>query len=236
MKIFTIIAAGGTGNRMGQPKQLLPICGKPMLEWTVNVFKEVSEISGIVIVGPGEGLSPLVCKSGQERTDSIRNGLELVPKDCDIVLIHDGARPLITPEIIRNSIEECMKHDAVVVGVPVKDTIKQIRNPKPASPAARQGGSEILNKSKLPIVQIQNTLNRKELWQAQTPQVFKYSVLKEAYKNAKGNATDDSKLVEDLGIPVKMVVGSYENIKVTTPEDLIIAETILCSRQQKKNS
>ena len=213
MKIFTIIAAGGSGTRLGQPKQLLPICGKPILKWTVDAFKQVPKISGIVIVGPGEGLSPLVCKSGTERTDSVRNALALVPKDTDIVLIHDGARPLITPEIIKNSIEECIKHDAVVVGVPVKDTIKQVtRN------------------------NIQETMERSLLWQAQTPQVFKYSILMEAYKNAKVEATDDSKLVEDLGVPVKMVMGSYENIKVTTKEDLIIAEAILCSRRQKKNS
>lgn len=215
-KIFTIIAAGGSGNRMGQPKQLLSICGRPMLEWTVAAFKEVQEISGIVIVGAGRelNLSPLHCDSGPERTDSVRNALALVPKDTDMVLIHDGARPLITPEIIRKAIEECIKNDAVIIGVPVKDTIKSVN-----------GERRTVNK----------TLNRNELWQAQTPQVFKYSILKEAYKNAKGNATDDSKLVEDLGIPVKIVMGSYDNIKVTTPEDLIIAETILCSRQQKKN-
>lgn len=221
MKIFVIIAAGGSGNRMGQPKQLLPICGKPMLEWTVEAFKQVKEISGIVIVGAGRDLhlSDLVCESGPERTDSIRNGLRLVPKDCDIVLVHDGARPLITPEIIKSSIEECKKYDAVAVGVPVKDTIKQVsRDRSPTCPT------------------IEQTLNRNILWQAQTPQVFKYSLLTEAYKQAKGNATDDSKLIEDLGIPVRMVMGSYENIKVTTPEDIIIAEAILCSRRQKKNS
>ncbi|NQU17394.1 MAG: 2-C-methyl-D-erythritol 4-phosphate cytidylyltransferase [Candidatus Saganbacteria bacterium] len=242
MKIFTIIAAGGSGQRMGQPKQLLPICGKPMLEWTVDAFKQVSEISGIVIVGPGQGLSPLVCETGPERTDSVRNALALVPKDCDIVLIHDGARPLITPEIIKNSIEECKKQDAVVVGVPVKDTIKQMTNdkcfdklsiPKSSSIPSEVEGCQMSNKSC--NHQIGKTLERERLWAAQTPQVFKYSILKEAYKKAKAGATDDSKLVEDLGIPVKMVMGSYENIKVTTPEDIIIAEAILCSRRQKKN-
>ncbi|OGC39585.1 hypothetical protein A2438_08525 [candidate division WOR-1 bacterium RIFOXYC2_FULL_46_14] len=190
-----------------------------MLQWTVEAFKQVPEINGIVIVGPGAGLSPLVSDPGPERTDSIRNGLALVPKDCDIVLVHDGARPLITPEIIKNAIEECRKHDAVVVGVPVKDTIKQIGN-----------DSTLCCPNK-----IKKTLDRSELWSAQTPQAFKYSILVDAYRNAVSAATDDSKLVEDLGIPVRMIMGSYENIKVTTPEDILIAEAILCSRQPKKN-
>lgn len=223
MKIYVIIAAGGSGIRMGQPKQLLPLWGKPMLAWTVEAFRAVPEISGIVLVGAGRDLhlSELVCEPGPERTDSIRNGLKLVPKDCDMVLVHDGARPLITPAIITSAIEACKKHDAVVVGVPIKDTIKQIR----------KGGFETR-----PNMEIEKTLDRNALWAAQTPQVFKYQILVDAYKKAASAATDDSKLVEDLGIPVRMVMGSYENIKVTTPEDIIIAEAILCSRRPKKNS
>lgn len=215
MKVSVIITAGGYGKRMGQPKQFLTLLGKPMIEWTIDVFKRSKSIGQIILVVAPENMEQAksfgvtIAEGGAERTDSVRNGLKLVSKDTDIVLIHDGARPLITGQIIEASIAEARNSGAAVVGVPVKDTIKEATS----------------NEKR-----VTRTLDRKTLWQAQTPQAFKRDIIMKAYENAKDNATDDSKLVEDLGIPVKMVMGSYENIKVTTPEDLVIAEAILRSR------
>jgi len=223
MKTTVIITAGGLGKRMGQPKQFLKLLDKPMLEWTISAFKNCKSINEIILIIAKEDFEKAkdfcvkLAEGGNERTDSVRNGLKLVSPDTDIVLIHDGARPLVTCEVIEKVIEEAHKSGAVVVGVPVKDTIKQTTDHGPRS---SEHSVEIVDK----------TLNRKLLWQAQTPQAFKYYIIKKAYENANSFATDDSKLVEDLGIPVHMVMGSYENIKVTTPEDIIIAEAILKHR------
>ncbi|MFA4967743.1 MAG: 2-C-methyl-D-erythritol 4-phosphate cytidylyltransferase [Candidatus Margulisiibacteriota bacterium] len=211
MKVSVIIAAGGTGKRMGQKKQFLPLLGKSVLEWTIAAFKKVKQVTEIILVVNPDELEKAknlgadkVAAGGEERSDSVANGLKLVSKDCDIVLVHDGARPLITADIIEKSIKAAEEFGACVVGIPVKDTIKRV-------------GDDLF---------IEDTVDRKTLWQAQTPQAFKYEII----TRIKGRATDDSKLVEDLGIRVKIVMGSYENIKITTPEDLIVAEAILRSR------
>jgi len=215
VKIGVVITAGGMGRRMGEPKQFLPLLGRPMVELTVEAFSKVSEITEIVLVVEPENFDRCknynvkLAKSGKERTDSVRNGLALLDKETDIVLIHDGARPLITKDIILEAIKQTEEFGAVVVGVPVKDTIKEIKD------------TELF---------VNKTLDRRMLWQAQTPQAFKYDIISKAYASAGESATDDSKLVEDLGIDVKMVLGSYENLKVTTPEDLIIAGEILKRR------
>ena len=213
MKIAVIIAAGGTGKRMGQPKQFLPLAGKAVIAWTLEVFQKIKSIEQIVLVVAEEelerakNLNVPVVEGGEQRGDSVKSGLKAVSPDTDLVIIHDGARPLITPDIIEKAISEAKEHGAAVVGVPVKDTIKRV-------------GDDLM---------IKETVDRQILWQAQTPQVFKYEIITRAYAK-KRSATDDAKLVEDLGIKVKMVMGSYENIKITTPEDLIVAEAILRSR------
>ncbi|MBI5701358.1 2-C-methyl-D-erythritol 4-phosphate cytidylyltransferase [Candidatus Saganbacteria bacterium] len=227
MKTAVIITAGGMGTRMGGPKQFLGLLGRPMIEWTISAFKAVKSVSGIILVVAGDNIERskrfgvTIAVSGKERTDSVRNGLRFVSPDTDIVLVHDGARPLITKDIIEKAISAAKASGAVVVGVPVKDTIKMTNDAN--LPAGRQvpmtNGGIILK-----------TLDRSFLWQAQTPQAFKYEIIKKAYDSAKSAGTDDSKLVEDLGIKVKMVMGSYENIKVTTSEDIIIAEAILRKR------
>ena len=214
MKIAVIIAAGGTGKRMGQPKQFLPLLGKSVVEWTIEAFKKVPSVSQIIVTVAGDNLEKArrlgveATEGGAERQDSVSNGMKLVAPDTDLVVIHDGARPLITIDIIKKAVKEAKEYGASIVGVPVKDTIKSV-------------GDDLF---------IEKTVDRDALWQAQTPQVFKYEIITRALKRAKGKATDDSKLVEDLGVKVKMVLGSYENIKITTPEDLVIAETILRNR------
>jgi len=213
MKVAVIIAAGGSGKRMGRPKQFLPLAGKAVVEWTIEVFRKIKVVGQIVLAVPeddlerAKNLGVTVVAGGEERGDSVKNGLKAVAFDTDIVMIHDGARPLITPDIIEKAISEAKEYGAAVVGVPVKDTIKRV-------------GDDLI---------IKDTVDRQALWSAQTPQVFKYEIITRAYAK-KGSATDDAKLVEDLGIKVKMVMGSYENIKITTPEDLIVAEAILRSR------
>jgi len=200
---------------MGEPKQFLFLLGRPMLEWTIDAFKKCDAINEIILVVAKDNIAKAkvygfkVAEGGEERTDSVRNGLALVSPDTDIVLIHDGARPLVTEKIIKRAVDGLKETGAAIVGVPVKDTVKQVNSEQ---------------------CTVYRTLERSSLWQAQTPQAFRYDIIKKAYENAKSNATDDSKLVEDLGIKVKMVMGSYENIKVTTPEDLIIAEAFLKNR------
>lgn len=214
MKVAVIIAAGGSGKRMGQPKQFLPLAGRAVIEWTVDVFRKIKAVNQIIIAVSGDdserakNLGILVVEGGLKRTDSVSNGLKLVPSDTDIVIVHDGARPLITCDIVEKAITEAGGYGAVVVGVPVKDTIKRV-------------GDDLI---------IKDTVDRDILWQAQTPQVFKYEIITRAYKKIKSKATDDSKLVEDIGLKVKMIMGSYENIKITTPEDLVYAEAILRRR------
>ena len=226
MKTVAIISAAGYGKRMGQPKQFLELSGKTILEQTLAVFEAAKVIDEIILVvnqedvERGKKLKFSKLKKnvagGKERQDSVFNGLKALPDDADIVAIHDGARPFVSSEIIENAVAEAVKSGAVVVGVPVKDTIKEIQNP---NDKIQTRNDIIINK----------TLERKMLWQAQTPQVFKREIIVKAYE-AQGTrlkAMDDAMLVEKIGIPVKMIMGSYDNIKITTPEDLIFAQAII---------
>lgn len=216
MKTVAIITAAGYGKRMGKPKQFLELNGKPILERTIAVFERARIIDEIIVVVNEEdvgwvkksGKVRQVVGGGKERQVSVFNGLKVLPGDTEIVAIHDGARPFITSEIIENAIVEAKKVGAVVVGVPVKDTIKKVSSKQLA---------------------VSSTVDRSQLWAAQTPQVFKKDIILKAYQAGKDKfqVTDDAMLVEKMGKPVKMVMGSYQNIKITTPEDLIIAEGII---------
>lgn len=218
MKTVAIITAAGYGKRMGQPKQFIEIGGRPILEWTLSVFDGTEIIDEIVLVVNQEEVERAkkfkfaklkrVVAGGKERQDSVYNGLKALPEDTEIVAIHDGARPFVTEEIIGKAIAAAKEFGAVVVGVPLKDTVKLVEG---------QGS------------RVKGTMNRDELWAAQTPQVFKKEIILCAYKEGQGKhqVTDDAMLVEKTGNPVTMVMGSYKNIKITTPEDLLIAETFL---------
>lgn len=194
-----------------------------MLSITVSVFEECQSVDDVIVVINKEDLEltreilkdyrkvARIIPGGAERQDSVYNGLQAAAPDTDIIVIHDGARPLVTKEIISNAITEAKVSKAVVTGVPAKDTIKTVSSDN----------------------HVLETLERKTIWLVQTPQVFRSDVIREAYERAKKigySATDDSKLVERLGISVKMVMGSYENIKITTREDLSVAEAILKGR------
>jgi 2-C-methyl-D-erythritol 4-phosphate cytidylyltransferase len=220
MKTVAIIVAGGQGKRMGRPKQFIKIAGKPMLAWTVDAFQRVKAVDGIILVvtPDQEDLAKKIKASkiiavvagGRQRQDSVRNGLAVLPKGTQIVLIHDGARPAVEAEAINGTIRAAKEHGAAIAAVPLKDTIKQVASREP---------------------RVVKTMDRGELWAAQTPQTFTVPVIKKAYEQLVHDVTDDAAAVERLGIPVQIVMGSYANLKVTTPEDLFIMEAILKGRK-----
>lgn len=219
-----VIVSAGRGSRMKADinKQFLKIGDKEVIAHTIDKFYNNENIGEIIIVvrenekeffqeniiDKYEYKNIKIAFGGKERQDSVYNGLKALDKNCEIVLIHDGARPFVTDEIIEKSIECAQKYSCAIVGVPVKDTIK------------------IVNENN----DVCNTPSRNTLWSIQTPQVFDYSLIMKAHEKAKVDkyyGTDDSMLMEYLGYNVKVVEGSYNNIKITTPEDLKIAEEIL---------
>lgn len=219
-----IIVAAGTGSRMKKDinKQFIKLNDKEIIAHTIDKFYNNDNIDDIVVVIKEEeekyfidniinkyGFDNIkIAYGGNERQDSVYNGIKKLNNNCDVILVHDGARPFVTGDIIKNSIEEAKKHNAVVVGVKVKDTIKMVS----------EDGNII------------DTPNRNFLWSVQTPQVFKYDIITKAYEDAYNEnyyGTDDAMLVERIGYKVKMVEGSYDNIKITTPEDLKFGEQIL---------
>jgi len=226
-----VVVAGGKGTRMNSNinKLFLNIKGKAVLARTLDVFFASDYIDEIVLV-IGEDDEKLcrervlnhininkpfkVVTGGKERQDSVYNGIRNVSKDADIILIHDGARPFVNEYIIMKSIREAKTCGAVAVGMPVKDTIK------------------IVNEEGF----IAKTPDRSCLWLTQTPQTFASHVIVQAYEFSQVNgikATDDAMLVEAMGFNVKMIEGSYDNIKITTPEDIALAELILESGRIK---
>lgn len=231
MKKYTaIVLAAGAGKRMNTKvhKQYLEVAGKPVLYYTLKAFEE-SAVSDIVLVtGAGEedycqkqiikkyGFEKVkaIVTGGKERYHSVYQGL-LAAEGADYVLIHDGARPLVDSAIIQRSMDAVLKYQACVVGMPVKDTIK------------------IVNEEQF----AKETPDRNKLWQVQTPQTFSYILVKEAYQEMleqeDAAITDDAMVVERMtSVPVKLIEGSYRNIKITTPEDLLVAEAYLLGRDK----
>ncbi|MGI6553847.1 MAG: 2-C-methyl-D-erythritol 4-phosphate cytidylyltransferase [Bacillota bacterium] len=227
--VSAVIAAGGSGSRMGMPvnKVYVPLNGLPLLCHTLLVFSNCPLINEIVVVVPQNEIDfcrktiiePLgFCKAvkitagGKERQDSVRCGLRETSSNCDYVVVHDGARPLLTPAVLEAVLQEGFSWGAAVAAVPVKDTIK----------IADSQGFVI------------DTPERDKLWSVQTPQVFSKDILTAAHELAERRGvlgTDDAFLVEQMGHRVKIVPGEYENIKVTTPEDLDFAEAVLGRRR-----
>lgn len=225
MKAFGIIVAGGHGKRMGTetPKQLLELGGKTIIEHTLAPFMSCSFINGIVISASSEiieriekityslnDIKPvIIVEGGRERQDSVLNGINAVPFNTDIIVIHDAVRPFITADLITECIITAEKRGSVSVMRPVKETIKIVCDGV-----------------------IEETLDRSKLWITQTPQAFRTEIIKKAHEKAKNDnftGTDDCFLVERTGQKVYVIEGSDKNIKITTPADLIIAESILSS-------
>lgn len=225
MKIVALIAAAGKGKRMNAriSKSFIPIFGKPILAYTIEKFEKCKLIDKIYLIVSREEKElcsrNIIIKynfskvqelvdGGETRQDSIYNGLKAIDRDTDIVVIHDGARPLVEETIIWDSIEKAQKYGAAITAIPIKDTVKKC------------GKDFFINK----------TLNREEIWRAQTPQTFKYDLILPAYNQAykdKYLATDDAAILERYGHKVKLIIGSEENIKITTPFDIIVAENFL---------
>jgi len=219
-----ILLAGGVGKRMGapMPKQYLPLHGKPIALHSFQTFLELSFIKEVVVVCEEEyrdifrghhqkleSSTPLTFASpGKERQDSVFNGLALVSEDTMLVCIHDSARPLITCKEITSVVEDAAAHGAAVLGVSCKPTIKEV-----------DVHGFVLK-----------TLDRSKLWEMQTPQVIAPEILRKGFELVQRNSldvTDDVSIVEHLGMPVKVTRGCYTNIKVTTPDDMFIAERFL---------
>lgn len=223
-----IIAAAGHGRRMQRKKnkQYLPLLGRPLLYYSLAACFQAACFSQVVVaVAPGEveifrrevllpffpGQDITVVAGGRERQDSVRYGLAVLAADAGYVCVHDGARPLVTADLIIKCLDAAKKYGAAVAAVPVKDTIK----------VADKDG------------RVLDTPGRDSLWAVQTPQVFRRSWLETAHDRAFRDgyyATDDAALLEYYGYPVYVTESVYENIKVTTPEDLILAGILLGER------
>ncbi|MCX5715719.1 MAG: 2-C-methyl-D-erythritol 4-phosphate cytidylyltransferase [Candidatus Omnitrophica bacterium] len=230
MKTEAIVASAGQGKRLrsGIRKPYLKIKNIPILAFTLKALAASKEINSLIVVVDGRDIGKCrtlvkkygikkvkaVIKGGGRRPVSVRNGLKALDTDTDIVLIHDGVRPFIDTDVIDASIRVAKRFGACIVGVPVKATIKTVAS------------------CQLPVASkrfvVEKTLDRKKLWEIQTPQVFKKALILAAYKKF-GNieATDDAMLVEKMGKKVQIITGSYKNIKITTPEDLVIARALL---------
>ena len=226
-RIGVIIVAAGRSSRMdGVDKTFAPLLGQPLIAHTLDRFEEFPPATEIVLVlapaALAEGRALVerrqyrkvsqVCAGGERRQDSVRAGLDALAtlRPGDWVIVHDGARPGLDQALLYRGLTAAAQSaaGAVIAGVPVKDTIKVVS----------------------PAQEITATPPRSTLWAAQTPQLFRCDLLRQAHAQFTGEATDDAMMLESLGHPVKVFLGSYENLKVTTPEDLTVMEALLRGR------
>lgn len=221
MRSEVIVVAGGAGKRLNAkvPKALVLLKGRPLISYCLKVFNAHKDIDGIVLVGVKRYLKDFnriarkfkkvraVVAGGPKRSDSVNCGLKALLPDTAVVLVHDAARPFIDRAMIDRLMASLKKNKAAIVGVPVKFTVKKVDRK---------------------TYDIKETPPRDLLWEAQTPQGFQKGILVKAHAgNHKEEATDDAVMVERMGGKVKMVMGNYRNIKVTTPEDIILASQML---------
>src|SRR4030043_251228 len=221
MKADAVIVSAGKGVRFmeGQKKQFYFLGGKPILAHTLDKFETCPLIRSILLVVSQEDMDiclkeviekykfkkvSQIVPGGKRRQESVKNGIDALPKDADMVVLHDGVRPFVTRAMIEDSIHSAVRYGAVVLAMPVKDTIKKWN----------------------PDGTVLKTLDRESLWQIQTPQTFQANVIKDAYYRATEDGfagTDDASLVERTGAKVHILPGSYTNIKITTPDALLLA-------------
>ncbi|OGP48384.1 MAG: 2-C-methyl-D-erythritol 4-phosphate cytidylyltransferase [Deltaproteobacteria bacterium GWD2_55_8] len=227
MRVNAVIVAAGEGERMGGkiPKPFLSLNGRPIILRTLSHFA-ASQIRRVILVASERevsrcqelvrsdlqlrGLEFVFQAGGLRRQDSVSEGLARLDADCEVVVIHDGVRPFISSRLIDRCVEVALQEGAVVVGVPVRDTIKVVSEDR----------------------RIRETPPRETLWEIQTPQAFRTEIIREAFRHAAregAEATDDAMLVERLGKKVAVLEGQRTNIKITVPEDLVIAEALLRS-------
>jgi 2-C-methyl-D-erythritol 4-phosphate cytidylyltransferase len=205
--VVGIIPAGGSGERLGadRPKAFVVCGGRPLFEWSIDALKPAC--SRIVLaVPPGFEEPPDRVTAGSSRSASVRNALDAAP-EASVFVVHDAARPLVTPDLVSRCLDALEDADGVIAAAPVSDTVHV--------------ASEQV---------IRETPDRSTLWAAQTPQVFRADVLRRAYDSSKEGATDEASLVAAAGGTVRLVEGPWDNIKVTTPTDLRLAEALLRER------
>jgi 2-C-methyl-D-erythritol 4-phosphate cytidylyltransferase len=217
-KVGAIIVAAGESRRMGGiDKVFVPLGGKPALARVIDTFHKCRLIDQIIVVVNTKNIEKCrklvaeerwnkvsdVCAGGRRRQDSVAAGLKRL--NCQWVVIHDGARPLVTKDLIERGLKAAEETGAAIAAIPVTDTIK------------------IADDDRI----VHQTPPRQNLWAVQTPQVFRFDIIARAYEQTKGEVTDDASLVERLGYRVKLYMGSYDNIKITNPDDLALAEVLL---------
>jgi 2-C-methyl-D-erythritol 4-phosphate cytidylyltransferase len=220
---YGIVVAAGRSDRMnGVDKVFTELVGRPLVAWTLAAFKNCPDIEGVVVVAAPENLPRMrdlvetwrftnvinVVPGGQHRQDSVRAGIEAA-NGAAILAIHDAARPLVTPALISTGVSLAREAGAAICAVPARDTVKEVDGEPPVVRATR---------------------DRDRIWLAQTPQVFERTLLAGAHNAATSGATDDAALVEATGHEVRVYSGDARNIKITTRDDLLIAETLLRAR------
>jgi 2-C-methyl-D-erythritol 4-phosphate cytidylyltransferase len=230
MYVTAIVLAAGRGLRLKSriTKPLIEIKHKPIIIYCLQVLSRHPYIRDIIVVANSKNFKNIARKTkqykiakirnivlgGKERQDSVCNGLQALDRGSDLVLIHDGVRPFIQPKIVSRVVCAAKRSGAAIVGVPVKATIKSVAR-LPVCPFARK-------------FLVKKTLHRNNLWEIQTPQVFRKDLILKAYKKfGRIMVSDDAALVEKLGARVSIVQGDYKNIKITTPEDLLLAKAIV---------
>jgi 2-C-methyl-D-erythritol 4-phosphate cytidylyltransferase len=214
-----LIVAAGSGSRLGraEPKAVVPLAGRPLLAWTLDAFAPVA-FARTVVTAPSDRIADFeklvgargrVVAGGDTRSASVRRGLEaLAPSSDDVVVVHDAARPFVSADEVRNVLRAAEETGAAIAATPVVDTIKRV-----------SGG------------RIAQTVDRSDLYGAATPQAFRFTVLREAIASG-AEATDEAALCERIGRPVAVVPVSRFSFKITTPEDLELAEGILTARRR----
>jgi 2-C-methyl-D-erythritol 4-phosphate cytidylyltransferase len=219
-----VIVAAGRGERMaGTDKVFVPLMGRPLIVWTLAAFKRSVSIDGIVIVASAASLDRMaalvrewgfdanvgaIVAGGATRQASVLAGLQAAA-GAAVVAVHDGARPLVTPELIDRGVALARETGAALCAVPARDTVKLAHGTPPV---------------------VRETPDRGAVWLAQTPQCFDRELLLRAHRESRSDATDDAALVEALGHPVRVYEGAWSNMKITTPEDLMVAEALLRER------
>jgi 2-C-methyl-D-erythritol 4-phosphate cytidylyltransferase len=216
-KTGIVIIGAGNSQRMGVDKIFAPLAGKPLLTWTVDVSQQYHRIDQIAIVLNENNINSgrklvnqnnwskvvNVVLGGRRRQDSVKAGISSL-KDCDWIIIQDAARPFLTIKLLNDGLRAALKTGSAVSAVPVKDTIKQVND---------EG-------------MVDQTLQRQFLWAVQTPQVFRSDIIMKAYELVDSDVTDDASIMEKAGYKVMLYMGSYNNVKITTPEDMATAEVL----------
>ncbi len=257
-RTVAVVPAAGRGERMGAAgnKVFLPLGDRPILAHTLGALEDCPLVDEVVLaVGGGEEefcrreiLEPFelrkvtgLVRGGATRQETVGLALSYIGSGAGLVVVHDGARPLLPADLLLRAIEAGRELGAVVVGLPVRDTIKRLSGGtegRAAASASRTGPQTQAGDASVPPVgKVAETIDRRSLWQVQTPQVFWRDLLAMAYRRAAdsgGVATDDAALVERLRHPVHVIPGSEENLKITTPLDLVVARAILAERSRRR--